>query len=112
MALGPLLKSSFTFSLWSKPEANSRFFPEHRGTHTVEHTAALTCQQDYLEKFSVVSLPPVHREAIWTEGKQYVDHEVPAADLEQTKKYPLTKSNSIFKQMNLQLVHCPFGDVS
>lgn len=97
---------------WSKPEANSRFFPEHRGTHKVEHTAALTCQQDYLEKFSIVNLQAVHRAAIWTEGKQYVDHGVPAANLEQSKKNPLTKSKSIFRQMNRQLLHCPFGDVS
>lgn len=70
----------------SKPEANSRCFPEHRGTHTVEHTAALNCQQDYLQKFSVVNLQAVHRAAIRTEGKQYGAHGVPAANLEQHKK--------------------------
>lgn len=112
MAPGPPLKSRFIFSLWGKPEANSGFFPEHRGPHTVKHTAALTCQKDCLEKFSIVSLQAVHRAAIWTEGKQYVDHRVPAASLEQSKKNPLTNSKSIFGQMNLQLVHCPFGNVS
>lgn len=65
-----------------------------------------------MENFSEVNLQSVHRAAIQTEGKQYVDHGVPAASLEQSKKKQLTISKNIFRQMNLQHVQRTFGSVS